>query len=71
MQECLEYLQVQPLLQILPGQGEGEGAHRPVVTGAPGCLIRPERALEEPQGRAADTVKPQGGLPEESDTTEG
>ena len=30
------------------------------MTGAPGCLIRPGRALEEPQGRAADTVKPQG-----------
>ena len=41
-------------------RGEGKGAHRPVVTGAPGCLIRPGRALEEPQGRAADTVKPQG-----------
>ena len=30
------------------------------MTGAPGCLIRPGRALEGPQGRAADTVKPRG-----------
>lgn len=33
-----------------PRAGGGEGAHRPVMTGAPGCLIRPGRALEEPQG---------------------
>lgn len=49
---CLEYLQVQPLLQIPPRAGGGEGHIGPVMTGAPGCLIRPGRALNhkgEPQ----------------------
>lgn len=66
MKACLEYLQVQPLLQI----PQGKGAHRPGMSGALGRLVRPGRALDEPEERAADAVKPPGPLPEEPDTTE-
>lgn len=40
------------------------------MTGVPQCLIKPGRALEEPEEREAHTVKPEGPLTEEPEAAE-